>query len=82
MGDDFLLKQVLADPDRYYGDGGTIHGTTHLDVEMQDGKVVAVWFRCQVLPFRVFDRTREDRYGEEDFSPGQITGVVIRDATD
>lgn len=37
---------------RYYGDGGTIHGTTHLDVEVHDGRVVSVWFRCQPLPYR------------------------------
>lgn len=38
---------------RYYGDGGTIHGSTVLDVETDvDGAVVAVWFRCQMLPFK------------------------------
>lgn len=47
----FELKQELAQPSRYYGDGGTIHGTNHLHVETRHGKVVAVWFRCQQLPF-------------------------------
>lgn len=78
----FRRKQKLAGEAgaRYYGDGGTIHGTTHLDVEVDpDGKVVAVWFRCQVLPYRVFHRTATDRYGEEDLTPGQLTGVEIRD---
>ncbi len=37
---------------RYYGDGGTIHSSGQLDVEIHDGKVIAVWFRCQPLPFR------------------------------
>jgi hypothetical protein len=38
---------------RYYGDGGTIHNSSKLDVEVDvGGKVVAVWFRCQALPFR------------------------------
>ncbi len=37
---------------RFYGDGTTIHHTGHLDVETHEGKVVAVWFRCQVLPFK------------------------------
>ena len=46
------LKQKLASPSRYYGDGGTIHSTTILDVETHRGTVVAVWFRCQPLPFR------------------------------
>lgn len=36
---------------RYYGDGGTIHSTGHLDIETFHGTVVAVWFRCQPLPF-------------------------------
>lgn len=44
----------------YYGDGGTIHGSTilnvdestMLDVEVHDGRVVSVWFRCAALPFR------------------------------
>ncbi len=37
---------------RFYGDGGTIHGTTHVDVETRGGKVVAVWFRCAAIPFK------------------------------
>jgi hypothetical protein len=36
---------------RYYGRDGTIHRTDYLDVETYKGKVVAVWFRCQHLPF-------------------------------
>jgi hypothetical protein len=46
------LKQRLAGESRYYGNGGTIHGSTQLDVETYRGTVVAVWFRCQLLPFR------------------------------
>lgn len=37
---------------RYYGNGGTIHRSGHLDIETFHGTVVAVWFRCQPLPFR------------------------------
>lgn len=47
----WLKKQKLAAPSRYYGDGGTIHSSNHLDVETKDGRVVAVWFRCQQLSF-------------------------------
>jgi hypothetical protein len=37
---------------RIYGDNRTIHRNESLDVEVdEDGKVVAVWFRCQALPF-------------------------------
>lgn len=45
-------KQALARPSRYYGDGGTIHASTDLDVETFGDTVVAAWFRCQRLPFR------------------------------
>jgi hypothetical protein len=40
-----------ANGTRYYGDGGTIHSSGHLDVTVYKGRVVAVWFRCQPLPF-------------------------------
>ena len=37
---------------RLYGRNHTIHQTSILNVETDDdGKVVAVWFRCQPLPF-------------------------------
>jgi hypothetical protein len=50
---DHMLKQQLAAPARYYGGGGTIHGTGHVSVETdKDGNVVSVWFRCCPLPFK------------------------------
>lgn len=37
---------------RLYGRDKTIHQTSVLNVETDDeGNVVAVWFRCQPLPF-------------------------------
>lgn len=45
------FKQLLAYPSRFYGNGGTIHNTNHLDIETRNGEVVAVWFRCATLPF-------------------------------
>lgn len=74
-------KQKLAGDSRYYGDGGTIHHSGHLDVETYEGKVVAVWFRCQMLPFEQHD-VKADRAAQmtraaEDL-PG-LTGVEIRD---
>ena len=48
-----------------YGHDKTIHGTTHLDVEVRDGRVVAVWFRCMALPF-VQHNTNLDRALEMD----------------
>lgn len=36
---------------RHYGDDGTIHRTGEVNVELHHGRVVAVWFRCALLPF-------------------------------
>lgn len=50
---EFERLKALADVRyRFYGDGGTIHSTGYVDVEVHDGQVVAVWFRCQMLPFK------------------------------
>jgi hypothetical protein len=51
FGIKWRLRQRLARPGRYYGGEGTIHHTGYLDVETFHGTVVAVWFRCQPLPF-------------------------------
>jgi hypothetical protein len=49
----WALRQALAgySGQRFYGDGGTIWASTHLDVETFQGTVVSVWFRCQMLRF-------------------------------
>lgn len=72
----FAAKQELAKPGRYYGDGGTIHGTNHVDVCVDElGHVVQVWFRCQMLPFRASYNS-----GREYHQPkALLTGVEIRD---
>ncbi len=67
---------------RFYGDGGTIHSTTHLDIETRNGKVVAVWFRCQTLPFEQteVDNSRaesmDEAYGH---SAPEIHGLTLVD---
>lgn len=77
-------KQELASPSRYYGDGGTIHQSVYLDIETDDyGKVVAVWFRCQLLPFyqTITDPDRADdmrRAYREGYIPA-LTGVEVLD---
>lgn len=67
---------------RFYGDGGTIHHSSEVDVETHDGKVVAVWFRCQPLPFRQA-RVRAERAAEMlDMMSryrSKMIGVVVRD---
>lgn len=72
---------MLADPSRYYGDGTTIHHTGYLDVETHEGEVVAVWFRCQMLPFQQVEvdgiRAPEMRH-HQPYLPS-LTGVEVRD---
>lgn len=76
---------------RYYGDGGTIHSSGHLDVETFQGTVVAVWFRCQALPFQQTEvegsraTDMESMYGNpENGRPygdngTELCGVEVRD---
>lgn len=71
------LKQTLAHPARYYGDGGTYHSSGVLDVGVKDGKVVAVWFRCQQLPFKQYDAS--DGFAGQGNPEISITGVEILD---
>lgn len=59
----FDLRQDIAKEagnTKFYGDGGTLHSGTRLDIEMDDeGNVCSVWFRCRTLPFRVYRRSGE-----------------------
>lgn len=78
-------RTKIPEGTRYYGSEGTIHQNESLDVEVDDnGVVVAVWFRCQPLPFKPSSagqsRVREMRemYGKGSF--GSIEAVVMRDA--
>jgi hypothetical protein len=67
---------------RYYGDGGTISGTRHLHVEVHDGRVTAVWFRCQMLPFEQVNVDGTRARDLSDVMLPELTGVeVTRDGT-
>ena len=77
-------KQKLAKPGRFYGDGGTIHSTGYVDVEVDDkGQVVSVWFRCQPLPFKQNNsdksRAAEMRRMYAESPLPEILGVEVRD---
>jgi hypothetical protein len=73
------LKQELAMPDRFYGDDGTIHQTTVLDVETYKGEVVSVWFRCQPIAFEQTE-VDEDRATAMRVMPAPfVTGVQVSD---
>lgn len=78
-------KQRLAGSSRYYGDGGTIHHTGHLDVETYKGEVVAVWYRCQPLPFKqapILEGRAQEMRSMYDRSPApgitRVAGLTIR----
>jgi hypothetical protein len=79
----FQQKQELAAPARYYGDGGTIHQTGEVNVELHEGKAVSVWFRCQMLPFTQREvgeqRAREMYFAYNDGAGSRLTGVEIVD---
>lgn len=78
------LQSAVGEDKRFYGDGGTIHHSNHVDVETDaGGAVVAVWFRCQPIPFR---QTKSDQQrckemvGMYEANPApDLCGVVVRD---
>jgi hypothetical protein len=78
----------LTDPNaRYYGDGGTIHASGEVNVEVLNGEVVSVWFRCQMLPFSAHQvseyRAAEMRDAFKNLSETtRISGVEIIDRRD
>lgn len=72
-----------AKRERLYGDENTLHGNEELSVEVNaHGRVVAVWFRCQALPFHQsnvsWDRCNEMRraYG---YDIPRLTAVHVVD---
>jgi hypothetical protein len=50
-----------------------------LDVEVHDGRVIAVWFGCQLLPFEQLDigEERAVEFGEATNPDGRITQTRI-----
>lgn len=71
----------------YYGDGGTIHNTSEINVELdENGKVVSVWYRCCLLPFsqRIVDSQRaksmKEAYENNDIP--EIRGLELKKVDD
>lgn len=80
---DRLQKEFGKSGTRYYGDGGTIHRSGQLDVEVYLGQVVGIWFRCQALPYKVslvdYGRACDlKRMYQESPAPG-LHGVEVED---
>ena len=49
-----MSKEILFYGTNEVGGRNTWHDSEQLDIEMDgQGKVVAVWFRCMMLPFKV-----------------------------
>lgn len=67
-----------------YGDDKTIHRTGDVNIERdpKTGAVVAVWYRCSVLPFtdEVVDeeRAKSMRKGYREQSPYDIKAIVFK----
>jgi hypothetical protein len=80
-----LLRPVFRRPkepkkpqENFYGGDGTIHDTGHVDVQLnKDGDVVAVWFRCRMLPFQQSTKYTADALPQQ--GPGSIKGIVFEE---
>lgn len=63
---------------RTYGWNGTVHASELLNIQLgPDGKPIAVWFRCQMLPFDV-SHVNQPR-GVENQSLPRIMAVEVID---
>jgi hypothetical protein len=78
------IKGLFSKPEpvkeNFYGGDGTIHQSGHVDVQLdRDGNVVAVWFRCAMLPFN--ESIVDDEYAAQvaGANPARIKGVVFED---
>lgn len=68
-----------------YGGGNTIHQTQDVNIERdpRTGAVLAVWFRCMMLPFtdRIVDPARAQSLRELSATSKQhgVVGIVFSD---
>ena len=74
------MTTALPENTSFYGDGGTIHDNTALDVEVHDGKVVAVWFRCATVPFKQHDVDERRVREMAGHTSAPLAGLVFRDS--
>lgn len=81
-----LLSPVHREPkkkDSFYGGDNTIHQTGEVNVQLdKHGNVVAVWFRCQMLPFtqRTVTGDYEEGLRSMDMTKlARIKGIVFDD---
>lgn len=72
----------MGDTMNIYGLDKTIHSTNHIDVEVHNGKVVAVWFRCMPLEFKHHDVEADRAYEVEGLKGAIIQGIETADYLD
>jgi hypothetical protein len=78
LKDAVAVARALGGDTRYYGDGTTIHSSGYLDIEVFEGKVVAVWFRCQLLPFEQTEVDGERAATMQIMALPEICGFELR----
>ena len=73
------IRPAAFSPRHSYGGQGTIHRTTHIDVEVdpETRQVTAVWFRCLNLPFQVFERPSTAHINPKGIAIEEITYVDL-----
>lgn len=70
------LKPKTVEDENFYGGDKTIHSTGTVDVQLnKDGDVVAVWFRCRMLPFTQSNKYTADGVPQQ--GHGSIKGIVF-----
>lgn len=76
---DKLRPKTVDDDKNFYGGDKTWHSTGTVDVQLdKSGKVVAVWFRCKMLPFTQSVRDYDGGlYVPVSESLGSIKGIVF-----
>lgn len=70
---------TVPDGSFFYGDGTTIHHTNYLHVETHGTRVVAVWFRCRLVPFKQVEvpTQRADEMTDASKSLPALTGLTF-----
>ena len=72
------FKPKTVEDENFYGGDGTWHSTGTVDVQLnKDGDVVAVWFRCRMLPFTQSTKYTADSVPQQ--GPGSIKGIVFEE---
>jgi len=73
---DKFRPKTVEDNENFYGGDRTWHSTGTVDVQLnKEGDVVAVWFRCKMLPFTQSRKYTCDSLPQQ--GPGSIKGIVF-----